>query len=106
MAPLKHPNLVHLHGAVWNEGPDKLCLVLEYVSGGSLFELLAPTQKMLAYSPFDGEAWAGSRFGLALGIAKCFKYLHHELQKPLIHRDLKLANVLVDKSTLAPKLAE
>ena len=100
MAPLKHSNLVHLYGAVWNEGPDKLCLVLEYVPGGSLLELLitSMTQATSAhYSPFDAEAWASPRFGLAHGIAKCFNYLHHgQLKEPILHRDLKPANVLVD----------
>ena len=97
MAPLKHPNLVHLHGAVWNQGPDKLCLVLEYVGGGSLLEVLAPAQAATASSPFDAKAWAGSRLRLAHGIAKCFKYLHHGRSKePILHRDLKPANVMVD----------
>ena len=30
MAPLHHPNLVKLYGGCWNEGADKLCIVLEY----------------------------------------------------------------------------
>ena len=97
MAPLKHPNLVHLHGAVWNEGPDKLCLVIEYVAGGSLFELLVPKRPANTKSPFDAGAWADSSFGLAHGIAKCFNYLHHgQRQEPILHRDLKPANVLVN----------
>ena len=102
MAPLKHPNLVRLYGAVWNEGPDKLCIVLEYVSGGSLFELLAPAQEATVDTPFDADAWASSRFGLAYGIAKCFNYLHQgqistqASNVPVLHRDLKPANVLID----------
>ena len=36
MCSLQHPNLVHLYGGVWNEGADKLCIVLEYCSNGSL----------------------------------------------------------------------
>ena len=94
MAPLKHPNLVHLHGAVWNEGPDKLCLVLEYVSGGSLKEVLTPR---------GPGTWASTHFGFAHGVAKCIRYLHHELREPVMHRDLKPANVLVDKDYWLPK---
>ena len=56
MAPLKHPNLVRLLGAVWNEGPDKLCLVLEYVEGGTLRDWLTPEK---------GGTWASSGFGFA-----------------------------------------
>ena len=93
---------MHLHGAVWNEGPDKLCLVLEYVSGGSLYELLTtnPNSNKNGYSDptFDAALWASPRFGLAHGIAKCFNYLHHGQlnREPVLHRDLKPANVLVD----------
>ena len=88
MAPLRHPNLVRMYGAVWNEGPDKLCLVLEYVSGGSLNEALTPQ---------GAGTWASPRFGFAHGVAKCMRYLHHELREPVMHRDLKPANILVDK---------
>ena len=65
MGPLKHDNLVRLLGAVWNEGPDKLCLVLEYVENGSLLDVLVPGSA--------GE-WANPRFGLAHGIAKCLRF--------------------------------
>ena len=82
-----------LHGAVWNEGPDKLCIVLEYVDGGTLKDWLTPEKS---------GTWASPRFGFAHGLAKCLRYLHHELREPLMHRDLKPANVLVDKDQ-APK---
>ena len=36
MAPLHHPNLVKLYGGCWNEGADKLCIVLEFAEKGSL----------------------------------------------------------------------
>ena len=36
MAPLRHENLVQLHGGVWKEGADKLCIVLEFCARGSL----------------------------------------------------------------------
>ena len=40
MAPLHHPNLVRLFGGVWNEGADKLCIVLEFCANGSLKSFL------------------------------------------------------------------
>lgn len=49
--------------------------------------------------------WEGLRHGLALGIAKGLRYLHHGLAEPLIHRDLKPENVLV-ASGRTPKLAD
>ena len=96
MAPLKHPNLVTLYGAVWNEGPDKLCLVLEYVDGGTLRDFLIPANR------YD-TLWEVSGFDFAFGLAQCMRYLHHELREPVMHRDLKPENILVDKH-MRPKV--
>ena len=89
MTPLNHPNLVKLYGGCWNEGPDKLCLVLEFCPMGSLRTLMDGTKRL--------GTWADPRVNLALGIARCFKYLHHGLNDPVIHRDLKPDNVLVSE---------
>ena len=85
MAPLHHPNLVRLYGGVWNEGADKLCIVLEFCANGSLKSFLKE----------DPGTWAGLRHGLAIGTAKALAYLHHKLAEPLIHRDVKPDNILV-----------
>ena len=89
MTPLNHPNLVKLYGGCWNEGPDKLCLVLEFCPMGSLRTLMDGTKRL--------GTWADPRINLALGIALCFKYLHHGLNDPVIHRDLKPDNVLISE---------
>ena len=85
MCPFHHPNLVHLHGGVWNEGADKLCIVLEYCGNGSLATFLAE----------DAGTWDDLRHGLALGGAQGLAYLHHGLKEPMIHRDVKPDNVLL-----------
>ena len=95
MAPLHHPNLVRLWGGVWNEGADKLCIVLEFCANGSLKSFLKE----------DPGTWAGVRHGLAIGTAKALAYLHHELAEPLIHRDVKPDNILVGDDVVA-KLAD
>ena len=95
MAPLQHPNLVRLWGGVWNEGADKLCIVIEFCANGSLKTFLAE----------DAGTWTGTRHGLAVGTAKGLAYLHHELTEPLIHRDIKPDNVLVSADVVA-KLAD
>ena len=95
MAPLLHPNIVRLWGGVWNEGADKLCIVLEFCVNGSFKTFLAQ----------DAGTWTGVRHGLAVGTAKGLAYLHHELTDPLIHRDIKPDNVLVSANVVA-KLAD
>ena len=95
MAPLHHPNLVRLWGGVWNEGADKLCIVLEFCANGSFKTFLRE----------DPGTWAGVRHGLAIGTAKALAYLHHELAEPLIHRDVKPDNILGGDDVVA-KLAD
>ena len=56
---------------------------------------------------FDGNSEVRTfRFGFAHGIAKAFRFMHHELgDDPVIHRDLQPANVLVD-ARMRPKVAD
>ena len=68
MAPLKHDNLVKLYGVCWNEGADKLCIVLEYAANGSLHS----AEKYVV------GTWEEPRFEMALGVARCLEYLHHD----------------------------
>ena len=91
MAPLHHPNIVRLWGGVWTEGADKLCIVLELCKHGSLATFFRE----------EVGTWEDPRRGLALGVAKCLSYLHHELAEPLIHRDIKPENVLVGEGIVA-----
>ena len=95
MAPLHHPNLVKLWGGVWNEGADKLCIVLEFCANGSLKSFLRK----------KAGTWTGMHRGLAVDTAKGLAYLHHELAEPLIPLDVKPDNILVDEDVVA-KLAD
>ena len=65
--------LIHRDVVSCAPGPDKLCLVLEFVENGSIVSVLTPDR-----------GWSALGQELAHGIAKCFKYLHHEQPKPVV----------------------
>ena len=70
----------------WDDGPDKLCIVLEFCSNGSLDDLLKN----------QCSQWDGVYCEIIRGVTSCFAYLHHELEgPPMMHRDLKPANVMI-----------
>ncbi|KAL6853366.1 hypothetical protein ACP4OV_019395 [Aristida adscensionis] len=79
-----HRNLVRLLGYC-HEGARRL-LVYEYMSGGSLADLL--------FRP-PPPAWR-ARVGLALDVARGLHYLHDELERRVIHCDVKPQNILLD----------
>ncbi|KAJ1380586.1 Serine-threonine/tyrosine-protein kinase, catalytic domain [Sesbania bispinosa] len=86
MKKLRHPNILLFMGAVTS--PQRLCIVTEFLPRGSLFRLL---QKHIF--KFDWRR----RVHMAVDIARGVNYLHH-CNPPIIHRDLKSSNLLVDKN--------
>ncbi|KAJ3683113.1 hypothetical protein LUZ60_013340 [Juncus effusus] len=88
---LRHRNIVRLLGYVHN---DWDCMMLyEYMPNGSLWEALhgseVETGRVLL-----GE-W-GLRYNVAYGVAQGLAYLHHDCHPPVIHRDVKSSNILLD----------
>ena len=92
MSKLKHPNLVSLLGIV---PAPHLCMVLEYMEEGNLFDFLHgnPVTGRISAKLSDDD-----RFELAIGIAEGMKFLH-SLSPPIIHRDLKSPNILLTFSS-------
>ncbi|PSS14080.1 Serine/threonine-protein kinase [Actinidia chinensis var. chinensis] len=85
---LHHQNLVNLIG--YCADGDQRLLVYEYMPMGSLDDHLldlAPGQ-----APVD---WF-TRMKIALGAAKGLEYLHDKANPPVIYRDLKSSNILLD----------
>ncbi|KAL0309584.1 UNVERIFIED_CONTAM: Serine/threonine-protein kinase CTR1 [Sesamum radiatum] len=87
MKRLRHPNIVLFMGAVTE--PPNLSIVTEYLSRGSLYRLL--------HKPGAREAMdERRRLSMAYDVAKGMNYLHKR-NPPIVHRDLKSPNLLVDR---------
>ncbi|GKU92420.1 hypothetical protein SLEP1_g6151 [Rubroshorea leprosula] len=93
---LQHPNLVKLYGCCI-EG-DQLLLVYEYMENNSLSQaLFGPRHQMNLNWP--------ARHRICVGIARGLAYLHEESTYKIVHRDIKAANILLDRD-LNPKICD
>ncbi|EXJ92124.1 CAMK protein kinase [Capronia epimyces CBS 606.96] len=80
---IRHPSLVHLK-AFGNDGGARALLVMNYCPGGDLFEAASNHQEALT-PPLVRRIFAE--------LVSACRYLH---QKYVVHRDIKLENVLLN----------
>ncbi|GAB2300451.1 Probable serine/threonine-protein kinase pbl21, variant 2 [Dionaea muscipula] len=92
---LHHPNLVTMIGYC-AEGCQRL-LVYEYMPMGSLADHLFELDR--------GTLEWNTRMKIAIGAARGLEYLHCVAKPPVIYRDLKSANILLDRE-FNPKLSD
>ncbi|XP_060199150.1 receptor-like protein kinase 7 [Lycium barbarum] len=95
LSSIRHVNVVKLYCSITSD--DSSLLVYEYMPNGSLWDRLHTCKKM----PLDWE----TRYEIALGAAKGLEYLHHGCDKPVIHRDVKSSNILLDEFC-KPRIAD
>ncbi|XP_033130216.1 cysteine-rich receptor-like protein kinase 3 isoform X1 [Brassica rapa] len=96
ISQINHKNLVKLLGCSIT-GPESL-LVYEYIANKSLHDYLFVRQDV---PPLD---WA-KRFKILLGTAEGMAYLHEESNLRIIHRDIKLSNILLEHD-FTPRIAD
>ncbi|KAL0014830.1 hypothetical protein SO802_001899 [Lithocarpus litseifolius] len=88
---LHHRNLVNLVGYCVDKGQHML--IYEFMSNGSLANLLyGEGERILSWD---------ERLQIALDISHGIEYLHEGAVPAVIHRDLKSANILLDRSMRA-----
>ncbi len=80
---LEHPNIVKLHEMI--ETPPYIGIILEYASGGELFDYILHHRHLKDHTARKLFAQLVSGVG----------YLH---KKGIVHRDLKLENLLLDRN--------
>ncbi|MCD7450445.1 Receptor protein-tyrosine kinase cepr2 [Datura stramonium] len=90
LGKIRHRNIVKLYASLMREGSN--LLVFEYLPNGNLFEALH-----LEVKAGKTELDWYQRYKIAVGTAKGIAYLHHDCFPPIIHRDIKSTNILLDE---------
>ncbi|CAM0947969.1 unnamed protein product [Alopecurus aequalis] len=87
ISQLRHGNLVQLVG--WCHDDNELLLVYELMPNGSLDTHIHNQEKVLPWS---------LRHEIVLGVGSALLYLHEDSRQCVLHRDIKLSNLMLDES--------
>ncbi|KDP41543.1 hypothetical protein JCGZ_15950 [Jatropha curcas] len=94
LGSIRHKNIVKLYCYISNL--NRSVLVYEYMPNGNLWDALHKNKICLDWP---------TRHQIAVGVAQGLAYLHHDLLLPIIHRDIKSTNILLDVN-YRPKVAD
>eukprot|EP00002_Diphylleia_rotans_P012994 TRINITY_DN2530_c1_g1_i4.p1 TRINITY_DN2530_c1_g1~~TRINITY_DN2530_c1_g1_i4.p1 ORF type:complete len:2539 (+),score=349.69 TRINITY_DN2530_c1_g1_i4:56-7672(+) len=82
---LSHPNIVPFIGACLE--PPNLAIIMELITPGSLKDVILDSSISISRE---------NKYKILSGIIRAMKYLHSQ-SPPVLHRDLKSSNILVNK---------
>ncbi|GAB4831947.1 hypothetical protein Ancab_005963 [Ancistrocladus abbreviatus] len=97
LSRLHHKHLVRLVG--YCDEMDERLLVYEYMQNGALYDHLHD-KKNAEKSSSVVNSWK-MRIRIALDAARGIEYLHNYAVPPIIHRDIKSSNILLDANWTA-----
>ncbi|KAK8969881.1 LRR receptor-like serine/threonine-protein kinase HSL2 [Platanthera guangdongensis] len=97
LGSIRHANIVKLLCCI--SGRNSKLLVYEYLHIGSLDGRLHRRKRSGGTPPLDWQ----TRLQIAVGAAKGLSYMHHGCSPPIIHRDVKSSNILLDPNS-TPRL--
>ncbi|KAJ6708673.1 SERINE/THREONINE-PROTEIN KINASE TNNI3K-RELATED [Salix koriyanagi] len=92
MRKVRHKNIVQFIGSCTR--PPSLCIVTEFMSGGSMYDFLHKQK---------GSLNLQSLLRVAIDVSKGMNCLH---QNHIIHRDLKSANLLMDENGVSGSILQ
>nr|XP_004488910.1 protein STRUBBELIG-RECEPTOR FAMILY 5-like isoform X2 [Cicer arietinum] len=96
ISKLRHPNIAELVGHC---SEQEHMLVYDYFRNGSLHDFLHLSDD------FSKPLTWNTRIRIALGTARAVEYLHEICSPPLVHKNIKSANILLD-TDLNPRLSD
>jgi len=90
LGSIRHTNIVKLLCCISSQ--EAKLLVYEYMENGSLDRWLHHRDRAGAPAPLD---WP-TRLAVAVDAARGLSYMHHDCAQPIVHRDVKSSNILLD----------